>query len=401
MKIFTCYIIFIFIIFTPIYGNDYENNIFYFFYSYDCPHCRQARVFVKNLSQKYHQIKFKEFEICKNKKNRELFKEMSKELNIPVPGVPAFIYGDRYVIGYESGYKYYEYKIYEMIENQLIDKNIQRRKDINFKKTIRSIITKKESEVYIHRDEREISIPIIGKIKPRIVSLPFFTLFLGLTDGINPCAMWVLMFLLTLLVNAGKREKIILVGLVFVFTSGIVYFTFMTAWLNIFMFMGIKNTGTIILGIIVIFMGLINVKELFFFRKSISFMIPERSKPKLYQKMRRIMESPNIYLSILGTILLAFFVNLIELGCTIGLPAIYTRVLYIQQINTITKYFYMALYNLYYIMPLLLIVFIYVFTLGKYRLSEKHAKILKLISGLLMVSLGIILVINPHLLIFR
>jgi len=248
--------------------------------------------------------------------------------------------------------------------------------------------------------ENMIDVPILGKIDAKMVSLPSFTFIIGLLDGINPCAMWVLMFLLTLLVNAKSRKKLIMVGTVFVVSSAVVYFLFMTAWLNIFTFMGVSQYITIALGILALLMGLINIKEFFFFKKGVSLMIPEKAKPKLFEKMRKIMNNSSFAVSLFGTIALAFFVNLIELGCTIGLPAIYTRVLSVQQISTSVKYFYMALYNAYYVIPLAVIVALFVFTMGKYRFEEKHAKVLKLISGILMITLGAILVFKPDLLVF-
>jgi len=167
-----------------------------------------------------------------------------------------------------------------------------------------------------------------------------------------------------------------------------------------FTFMGVSQYVTIGLGIIALLMGLINIKEFFFFKKGISLMIPEKAKPKLFEKMRKIMNNSSFLISFIGTVTLAFFVNLIELGCTIGLPAIYTRVLSVQQISTSVKYFYMALYNAYYVIPLAVIVALFVFTMGKYRFEEKHAKVLKLISGILMITLGAILVFKPDLLVF-
>jgi len=129
-------------------------------------------------------------------------------------------------------------------------------------------------------------------------------------------------------------------------------------------------------------------------------MIPESAKGKLYDKMRRIMGSRNMLLAFIGTVALAFFVNLIELGCTIGLPAIYTRVLSIQQIGTAAKYGYMALYNVYYVIPLALIVALFMLSMQKFRLEERHARVLKLVSGSLMVVLGVLLIFKPEWLVF-
>ncbi|MGI6394643.1 MAG: hypothetical protein ACOX2F_07970 [bacterium] len=354
-----------------------QDATFYFFYSHRCPHCKKARPLVDEWEKRYPQIKFRRLEAARNSENRALFEKICKELNITNPGVPTFTIGGSYVTGYEVG----EHE--ELIETM-----------------IEEFLRGNPDAVKNASSDTTVEVPFLGKLDANLISLPSFTLIIGLLDGINPCAIWVLMFLLTLLVNTKKRNKLIMIGTVFVVSSGVVYFLFMTAWLNIFLFMGITETVTILLGIVAIIMGLINLKEFFFFKKGVSLMIPEKAKPKLFKKMRSVMGADNIILGLLGTITLAFFVNLIELGCTIGLPAIYTRVLSISGISTLQKYLYMALYNVYYVIPLALIVVIFVFTMGKYRFEEKYAKILKVVSGILMLTLGLILVIKPELLIF-
>ena len=361
---------------------DQDKDVFYFFYSYKCPHCIEAHPFIENLKKEYPQIIFKDLEVMKVPENRELFKKMIGKLGIQGGGVPTFIFNGKFVVGFQSGH-------HDKLIRQMIDINMSDHKKESC-----------QSEDCKECKENMIDIPILGKIDAKMVSLPSFTFIIGLLDGINPCAMWVLMFLLTLLVNAKSRKKLIMVGTVFVVSSAVVYFLFMTAWLNIFTFMGVSQYVTIALGILALLMGLINIKEFFFFKKGISLMIPEKAKPKLFEKMRKIMNNSSFLISFLGTVTLAFFVNLIELGCTIGLPAIYTRVLSIQQISTSVKYLYMALYNAYYVIPLAVIVALFVFTMGKYRFEERHAKILKLISGILMITLGAILVFKPDLLVF-
>mgnify|MGYP003781839393 CR=1 FL=1 len=359
------------------YSEKSGDATFYFFYSHRCPHCKKARPLVDAWEKKFPQIKFKRYEVASNSENRELFEKISKNLKILNPGVPTFTLGGSYVTGYEVG----EHE--ELIE-----------------KMITEYLAGNPDAVKNASSDTTVDVPFLGKLDASLISLPSFTLLIGLLDGINPCAIWVLMFLLTLLVNTKSRKKLIMTGTVFVVASGVVYFLFMTAWLNIFLFMGITETVTILLGVVAIIMGLINLKEFFFFKKGVSLMIPESAKPKLFKKMRGVMGTDNIFLGLAGTIALAFFVNLIELGCTIGLPAIYTRVLSISDISTFQKYLYMALYNVYYVVPLAIIVLIFVFTMGKYRFEEKYAKILKVVSGILMLTLGLILVIKPELLIF-
>lgn len=379
-----------FFVFSSVYAQEQAESTsvkkdlstFYFFYSYRCPHCKAAHPFIEKMKKEYPNIAFKELEVLKIPENRQLFMKMIKERGIRGGGVPTFIFGEKFVVGFQEGH--HGKLIREMIDMQLASHGKESCEDEKCKKCSENII----------------DVPVLGKIDAKMVSLPSFTFIIGLLDGVNPCAMWVLMFLLTLLVNAKSRKKLIMVGTVFVVSSGVVYFLFMTAWLNIFTFMGMASYVTIGLGFVALLMGAINIKEFFFFKKGVSLMIPEKAKPKLYEKMRKVINNNNFWLSLVGTVTLSFFVNLIELGCTIGLPAIYTRVLSIQDITPSIKYFYMALYNAYYVIPLAVIVGLFVITMGKYRFEEKHAKVLKLVSGILMLSLGLVLVIKPDLLVF-
>ncbi len=371
---------------------------FYLFYSITCGSCTKARQFIRELKPGYPQITFHELEIVKNRKNQELFMELNEELRISVPGVPIFILGDEYIVGFRDDARH-KRRIIALIGRHLqIDKS-WKWSDRGGRPLIRKFVTKQDAGDNL-QEERSIFIPAVGEIDPRGISLPLFTVFIGLLDGVNPCALWVLMFLLTLLVNSKNRTRLIVVGMAFVGTSAAVYLIFMAAWLSIFTLIGMKRAVTVGLGIIAILIGVINMKELFFFKRGVSLMIPEGAKPALFKRMRNIMDNPNLFLSIAGVISLAIFVNFIEFGCTVGLPAIYTRVLSYQQINTVTKYLYMVLYNVCYVIPLIAVVLLFIFTMGKYRLQEKHGKVLKVVSGALLFFLGIILIFNPGLLMF-
>jgi len=360
---------------APLLAQENDEQVFYFFYSRSCPHCKEAHPFVEELKKRHPELTFRDLEVSQSEENRALFKRKCDELKIESRGVPTFILGAKSVVGFRK-------EVHDKMIEQMIHEHLN------------------SEQTCGDRTDKLIHVPVFGTIDPQLVSLPSFTFILGLLDGINPCAMWVLMFLLTLLVNAGSRRKLIMIGSVFVASSAIVYFLFMTAWLNIFMFLGIKEYVTIALGLVAVLMGLINMKEFFFFKKGVSLMIPESAKPKLFDKMRKVMNENDLWLAFAGTVALAFFVNLIELACTIGFPAIYTRILSIQNIGTLPKYLYMALYNIYYVIPLGAIVLLFVLTMGKYRFQEKHAKVLKLVSGSLMLALGLILVFKPDLLMF-
>ncbi len=342
-----------------------------FFYSTTCPHCTDENTFLTELEQKYPQIEIKYYSTDK-KENIELFEIIAKEHGATTQWVPATFICDDYIVGFrdkETTGKEIEEKIKNCIENIKDDKNI-------------------------------VEVPLLGEIDLAKVGLPLLTIVLGFLDGLNPCAIWVLSFLLTLLIYAKSRKKMFLIGFIFVATSGIVYFIFMAAWLNFFLIIGFVNALRIIIAIVAIIVGLINMKDFFFFKKGMSFTIPNKWKPKLFKKMRGLVREEATLAIIVGTIILAFIANSFELICTFGLPAIYTRALTLQNLPTFTYYFYLFLYNVIYVLPLFIIVVIFTATMGARKFTEKQGKILKLVSGILMLILGLILLIKPEILVF-
>jgi cytochrome c biogenesis protein CcdA len=360
-----------FLILFPVHGPvagpraDEGHGEVYIFYSETCSHCKKALLFLSELRERYPQVTFHEFEIVKNRENQIRFMELHEELDIKVPGVPVWVVGSDYLVGYKDT-DLYRRKIMGMIERQLSVEDAA----------------------------------LLEAVEGRSLSLPLFTVLIGLADGVNPCALWVLMFLLTLLVNTGDRSRMAVVGITFVVTSAVVYLLFMIAWLNFFTLLGYREIITIVFAAVIVVIGLINMKELFFFKRGVSLMIPERFKPRIVKRMRGIMESPSMILSIGGTLSLAFFVNLVEFGCTVGLPAVYTKVLADQGLSPGARYLYMILYNIAYMVPLLAVVLLFLLSFRKFQIQERHGRVLKVVSGTLMLTLGIILLVDPGLLVF-
>jgi len=239
----------------------------------------------------------------------------------------------------------------------------------------------------------------LGKVNVKEMGLPMFTIMIGFLDGFNPCAIWVLCFLLTLLIYAKSRKKMVFIGSVFVLTSGLVYFMFMSAWLNFYLLTGIVNNLWKVIAAIAIIVGLINIKEFFFFKKGVSLTIPDKVKPTLFKKMRSLVKENQLPAIFVGTIVLAFTANFFELICTFGFPAIYTGVLSAHNLPTLTYYSYLVLYNVVYVIPLAVIVAVFTITMGAHKFGEKGGRLLKLISGALMLTLGLIMLLKPEMLV--
>lgn len=243
--------------------------------------------------------------------------------------------------------------------------------------------------------EEEIELPVFGIVSARKLGMPVFTITIGLVDGFNPCAMWVLLFLLSLLVNLKSRLKMFAIASIFVLISGIAYFAFMAAWLNVFLFIGYLRAVQVVLGIVSVAIGGIHIKDFFAPKRGISLSIPESAKPSIYRRVRKILSAETLWAALLGATVLAILVNVVELLCTAGLPALYTKVLTMQGYPQWMNYLYLALYNIAYVFDDSVMIIIAVITLGKRKLQEKEGRWLKLISGLLILTLGILMIFKP------
>jgi hypothetical protein len=249
-----------------------------------------------------------------------------------------------------------------------------------------------------HTDEQPLHLPGFGTIDTKQSSLPLLTVLIAGFDAFNPCAFFVLLFLLSLLVHTRSRSRMLLIGGIFIFFSGFIYFLFMVAWLNVFLYLNELQWITLIAGLIAVIVALINIKDFFWFQQGVSLTIPSEAKPDLYQRMRKLVSSTALFPLIISTITLAIIANAYELLCTSGFPMVYTRILTLRELPTSLYYLYLIFYNLVYVIPLLIIVLVFTFTLGTRKLSETEGRGLKLISGLMMLGLGGILLVNPALL---
>ncbi len=242
-------------------------------------------------------------------------------------------------------------------------------------------------------DAGTITLPWIDKtLRVEDVGLPVFTIAIGLVDGFNPCSMWVLVLMISMLASVGDRRRMLAIAGTFVLVEGIAYYAFMAAWLNLFLVIGISRTSEVVLGLIALAAGLVHVKDFFAFGRGISLSIPAAAKPGIYQRMRRLLHEQSLAMAVAGTVVLAVLVQLVELLCTSGLPALFTRILTLRQLDPWTYYGYLLLYNVMYMLDDVAILAVGVVTLSQKRLQEKEGRMLKLVSGLVMVALGIYLV---------
>lgn len=358
----------------------------YYYSAENCPHCQTFGPKIHSMADQFAGVTLVEQDIWLDKSAFEqMLALLESHGDLPV-STPTLFLGNKFWIGID------EQKLAE------IEKALKKCLDDGCPDALDRLAESGNASVQAPAEDTTINLPLLGDSDAREVSLPVVTLVLGLLDSINPCAFFVLLFLLTLMIHAHSRARMLTVGLVFVCFSGLIYFFFMAAWLNLFLATGGIRTVTLLAGLVALIIGALNIKDYFLFHKGPTLSIPERVKPGLYQRARDLVRSTS-YLSLLGgTVLLAIAANSYELLCTAGFPMVFTRILTLQELSTWQYYAYLAAYNIVYIIPLLVIVVIFAITLGAHQLSEKQGRILKLISGVMMADMGLVLIFFPKLL---
>jgi len=360
-----------------------------FFFGKTCPHCAKEKAFLRNLGEQYPEIEIKEFDVAEDSKLLENFYNQY-EVSQEIWGlVPVTFVSERYFVGYGG-----DSPAGKEIENYVLKLLGENNQEPNGNGT---------------EDERKtIKIPIIGEINLAGFSPLALSIVLGILDGFNACAMTALGFLLAVLISTGIRKKVFLIGGVFIFISGVVYFIILSAWLNLFLVLEQIKIITFIVGLVVILFSIILLREYFHgivcklceidpSKQSIFTKIEK----KLFGRMKMLStaEIPLLPL-LLGVSVVAVGINLIELVCSFGFPLAFTKMLTNIGLEPLSYYFYISIYVLFYMIDDFLIFTVAVVALRKTNLSEKYLKAIKLISGIFLLAMGLALIFKPELLSF-
>jgi glutaredoxin len=333
-----------------------------------CPHCADAKLFLTQLARDRPGLHIVLRAVDQDARARDELAAYSRAAGVWPPGVPTFVFDRQVMVGFDDA-EHSGRDLLALIDHRSVPKG-------------------------------QLDSTVFGTLSASRLGLPVFTLVLGLLDGFNPCAMWVLLFLLSLLVRLHDRlhdrRRMALIAGTFVLVSGAVYFAFMAAWLNIFLAVGMSDAVRWTLAIVALAIGGINLKDFVAWGRGLSLSIPDSVKPGLYGRMRRVLQAQALPASLLAVAALAVVVNFVELLCTAGIPAIYSAVLASQQLGAAAHYAYLGLYILGYIADDAIMVTVAVWALGSGKLSERTGRWLKLISGAVMIALGAVLLLRPR-----
>jgi glutaredoxin len=360
-----------------------------------CPHCAKAEEFLHKLQQERPGLQIVYYNINQNPEYLQRLKQIAQKVHNPSLRVPAFYLNDQLIVGYSD-----EMSNGQLIRNALGATGLETppvQEDFGSCEAEKPVSCEtSENQAAADSKAESFQVNLLGHtISLEEVGLPLFTLAMGLLDGFNPCSIWVLILMISMLAPMQNRMRMLAVAGVFVAVEGVAYFVFMAAWLNLFLLIGLSRLSEMVIAVIAIVAGAINLKDFWAYGRGISLSIPQAAKPGIYNQIRKILQAESLLAAMIGATVLAILVQIVELLCTSGFPALYTRILTLRQLDSLSYYGYLLLYNLAYMFDDFIILGIGVVTLSQQRLQEKEGRRLKLISGLVMLGLGVYLLIMP------
>jgi hypothetical protein len=359
----------------------------HYFRADGCPHCEDAGAFFARLAAEEPRIVVRDYEVSRDAASRALFQAALDALGVAEGGVPFIFVGDWATLGYHA----------DATTGAEIRRQAVRCLAAGCPDALEAIRAGRPLAAPPRPDNPgPLRLPLIGEVDAAALSLPLLTVTVAGLDAFNPCAFFVLLFLLSMMAHQKSRARMLAVGGIFVFFSGLMYFAFMAAWLSLFQLLGQLAWVTLAAGLLAVIVGAVNVKDFFLFGRGVSLSIPESKKPDIFRRARAILAADNLPAMLMATVFLAVAANFYELLCTAGFPMVYTRILTLGEPSAAVRYLYLALYNLIYVLPLAAIVLVFTRTLGARKLGEREGRLLKLLSGTMMLELGVLLLVAPE-----
>ena len=364
----------------------------HFFWSAECPHCRDMAASLDDVSAADPDIVIDRYEVSRDPAGAREFARTVERLNLP-PVVPIVVIGKEVMVGHEPGA---EARLRDMIRicrsgpcPDLVA--------ISSGKPASEPVEQPQASPVAYT--RAYHLPGIGEVSTSDLSLPVLTIVMAAIDGFNPCAMWVLVFLVGLLLGISDRRRMWLLAGTFLLATAGVYFLFLAAWLNVLLILGALAWLRVIIGVLAIGAGGHYVREALRREQVCEVTQPERRR-KILDRLRALVLEPNLAVSMVGVALLAVAVNLVELICSAGIPAVYTGILAQSDLSTASYYGYLGLYILVFLADDAALVVIAMTTLKMVSANSGYSRWVRLGGGLIMLALGAMLIARPQWLAF-
>lgn len=344
-----------------------ENKIsLYLFKGAECPHCAEEKEWLETIKDDYKEyLNVYEFEVWHNEENAKYYEKVKEIMKSKTNSVPFTVIGKYYYIGFSDT-------------------------------TASNIENKIKEYAELKSNPNQVSIPILGKVNMKEVSIPIVAIVLGFIDGFNPCAMWILLFLINMFLGQKDKKKSWILGFTFLIISGLIYFLSMLG-MNIVLSVVAINWLKIAIAIFILIAGILNLKKYLRTRKEEAGceIVDDKKRRKLVTKVKKIMNTKSFLLSLIGVSILAASVNLIELACSLGFPMIFTEILTINHVEGFIRIIYLLIYIFFYMIDDIAVFTISMITLEATGITNKYNKLCTLVSAIIMIIMGLLLIFKP------
>lgn len=389
------YILLFLIMFIPcvIFGSEKHLNI-YLFYGDGCPHCAEEEEWFKTYLEKNKNIKIHRYEVWYDKDNQEKYSKVHEILNDKSSGIPYLVIGESVISGFDKD-----------LTPERIRNAVEYYRNVNYKDKV-GIYLGVVSESETGQDETKyedtkVKIPLLGTKEAKDVSIGLSAILIGAVDGFNPCAMWILLFLISMLLGMKNKKRIWILGITFLVSSALVYFLFLLSWLNLSVFLNKVLYIRVAISFFAVLFGVLQVVNFIFKKDDGCEVVDNKNRKRIIKSIQKIIKEKSFILAILGIILLASSVNIIELLCSLGLPVMFTQILAINEVSKVGQILYSLLYVLFFMIDDIIIFIIAMKTLEIKAISNKYGKYSHLIGGLIMIIIGVLMVYKPEWLMFN
>ena len=315
----------------------------------DCKNCINLKKYFNQLEQKRTDFEVVEYKIDSDANSKKKFDDVTTKLKL-VKGTPIIYIDDTIVQGFntpDTTGKEIEALIDKAKTKTKINTLDEYVANGNYSQVSSngSVCTGEEKctiQGFTKQKELNVNIPFINKtIDLSKYSLPVVSFILGSIDGVNPCAMWVLVLFLTALIAVGDRRKMVQVAGLFILAEAVMYYMILNVWLYTWDFVGLDKIITPIVGIVGIIGGIFFIRNFLVKGDELSCEVTDfDKKAKISTKIQDVARKPFSIITALAIIGLALSVNVIEFACSIGIPQTFTKILQMNDVNFITRQFY-------------------------------------------------------------
>jgi cytochrome c biogenesis protein CcdA len=339
------------------------------YHGIDCHHCADERPFLAGLQTKYPGLVVEEYEVWRSDENLARLKAHAAELGFVGSSTPVTIIGDNYWIGF----------------NETVARDMDS-----------AIAAATSGHAFDTADTAIMEVPFFGEVDVAHRSLIVGALIIGFIDGVNPCSLWVLSVLLAVVLHSGSRGRVVIVGITFLVVTAGMYALYMTGMYSALDYIGQLGWIRRAIALVALVFGLIHLKDYFWFKTGPSLTIDDARKPGLYKRMRAVGDMDRSLPAVLGgTVVLALGVSLLETPCTAGLPLLWANLLASQGVAFGTAVALFGVYMAVFLLDELVLFGAAVITLRAAKVQEEHGRMLKLVSGAVMVTLALAMAMVP------